>query len=56
MDTQIILRLNTELKDKVRQAAQEEDRSVSSWVRHVIKKALEQQECSKLREDPHGCV
>lgn len=30
-----------ELKERVRQAAETEDRSISSWVRQAIQKALE---------------
>ena len=36
----ITLRVDDELKRRIDQAAQDEDRAVSSWIRHIIKQTL----------------
>lgn len=36
----ITLRVDDELKRRIDQAAQDEDRTVSSWIRHIVKQAL----------------
>lgn len=36
----ITLRVDDELKRRIDQVAQDEDRTVSSWIRHIVKQAL----------------
>ena len=40
----ITLRVDDELKRRIDNAAQYEDRTVSSWIRHVIKQVLRETE------------
>jgi len=40
----ITLRVEDELKRRIDKAAQDEDRTVSSWIRHIVKQALREVE------------
>ena len=43
MDEVLLIRINTELKRRIKKAAREQERSISSYVRWVMKQEMDKQ-------------